>query len=140
MGITNVAKVLVINSRNEVLILTRSSTDTHRPGKLDIPGGGIDLNEDPFSAAQRELSEETGIDISKESLQLLYMGTVFEESLNESVNRILFSCHVDSPNVTLSYEHSDFQWVPFDTLADVYRHHFYTPAMSYARSHGLLPV
>jgi 8-oxo-dGTP diphosphatase len=137
--VTNVAKVLVLNGQNEVLILKRSATDEYRPGKLDLPGGGIDLDEDPFTAVQRELAEEAGITIPRQDLVLLYMGTIFENKLNQSVNRILFACRTRNPTVTLSHEHSNYSWVPFAELDEVYQHHFYSSAIKYAAQKDLLP-
>ncbi|QQO97505.1 NUDIX domain-containing protein [Maribacter phage Molly_5] len=51
---------IVINDDNEIL-LGRCVTEDDRNGMLCFPGGGIDKGEDIFSAAIREVQEETNI-------------------------------------------------------------------------------
>jgi 8-oxo-dGTP pyrophosphatase MutT (NUDIX family) len=51
---------VVVNSKNQVL-LGRCKTDDARNGLLCFPGGGIDGKEDVFTAALREVKEETNI-------------------------------------------------------------------------------
>lgn len=53
--------VLVINDKNQILIIKRAS---HLPngGKYAIPGGFLDRDETTEQGALRELKEETGLD------------------------------------------------------------------------------
>jgi len=51
---------IVLNSKSQVL-LGRCLTDDDRNGKLCFPGGGVEEGEDIFSAAIREIKEETNI-------------------------------------------------------------------------------
>ncbi|MGC4190177.1 MAG: NUDIX domain-containing protein [Thermomicrobiales bacterium] len=61
------ARVLVVNERDEILLIHERYDDVviiERPDLRDLwvlPGGGIDPDEDPETAALRELWEETGL-------------------------------------------------------------------------------
>ncbi|MBT2552061.1 CoA pyrophosphatase [Arthrobacter sp. ISL-5] len=46
----------------DVLLLERAHTLDDHPGQVAFPGGGIDPDESPVSAALREAEEETGVD------------------------------------------------------------------------------
>lgn len=54
------AVAVVINNKNQVL-LGRCVSDDQRNGLLCFPGGGIESKEDVFTAALRELREETNV-------------------------------------------------------------------------------
>jgi 8-oxo-dGTP diphosphatase len=58
------AATLIINDRNEVLLLKRGSTAPWMPNMWNLPGGKIDPGEMPVEAAVREAKEETGIEVS----------------------------------------------------------------------------
>jgi len=57
------AKCIVVNKKNEVLILRMA--DGAGFGKWDIPGGGIEEGEDAELAVKREVKEETRLQIDK---------------------------------------------------------------------------
>ena len=84
-------------------------------GKWGLPGGKLDLGESPEKAAQRELFEETGIQI-QDSI-LLRVGSFFLRI--PEVEFVFHIYHVpiyEKPKVTLSTEHSAYLWATQEDL------------------------
>lgn len=138
MPIKNLAKVLVLNDTEQVLLLRRSDQDEDNPGRLDFPGGGVDEGEQPLQAAVRELLEETGITADAEDLRLIYCKTTFSERKQMSINRMLYVVRVHGVTVRLSHEHSDHQWVDKTQVSTAFPHEVYGVAADYALKYGLL--
>ena len=136
MLIINVAKSLIFNPEGKVLLLVRSNTDSHKPGRLDLPGGGVDLNEDFADAASREVYEESGIQIPPSQYSLMHAGTN-QDHEGESVNRLFFIAHSRTSDVRLSNEHSSYEWLTLDEAIKRFDHPFYGPAMRFVRDNKL---
>jgi len=66
------AATVVKDKKGRILLLRRSSTDPWKPGFWNLPGGRIEPKEKPVQSAARELTEETGLTVSK----LFDVGTV----------------------------------------------------------------
>ncbi len=101
-----VAKIFLENSSGEILILRRSHTAPRRALEWDLPGGWVELGEDPLQAAIRELKEEAGIVI--ESLQEALMTT---DEQDMTIIRHYLIGITGNPPVTLSYEHDQYKWI-----------------------------
>ena len=65
-----VVVVVVFNDAGEVLLIKRK--EEPGKGKWALPSGFVEINEDPYEAASRELYEETGIVIEKLTLINVY--------------------------------------------------------------------
>ena len=134
--------VLVFNEKNEVLVLT-SSEWKERPDRSlmpDLPGGAVELGETEVVGIKRELFEEAGIDLGVEQFQLAYTKTMFYEPKNESISKFLYLAFLNhTPEVTISWEHSAYEWVPLKDVAEKLDHRpFYKEALDYCFSNGLL--
>ena len=65
---------------NEKIVLIRKARGGYK-GKLDLPGGGIEHNENPIEALHRELMEEAGVRVQDEKLIDVFSNNiVWEES------------------------------------------------------------
>ncbi len=138
----SVAKVLVINEKNEALILTVGEYKA-RPDKSfkpDLPGGLVDPGETELIAVKRELEEEAGIVLPTEAFVLAYAKTELFAKENKSITKFLYIAHIDStPEVRISWEHSEFGWVSMDALKNTIElRSFYREAVDYCFKSGLI--
>ena len=108
------AKIFVFNSDGQVLLLQRSETDDHRPLGWDLPGGGVELNENPNVTVIRELKEEAGLACADS--HIFYVGTETEPDYTVT---LLYRGHISGGKVMLSYEHSAYTWVTPAEIAEV---------------------
>ncbi len=108
-----IQKCLVINQEGKILALKRSADDHSRGGSWDLPGGGYEAGEEVVAAIKREVLEESGLvahnprPIHVANHQNVKKG--FFAGLN--VFGICYVCTSWAGEVTLSAEHTEYQWV-----------------------------
>jgi 8-oxo-dGTP pyrophosphatase MutT (NUDIX family) len=115
MGRESSAGVILFRShpQREYLLLDYGS-------HWDLPKGHIEAGEDPQTTAARELQEETGIRDAqfvpgfKESMRYFYRKA--GERMLKVV--IYFLAETSTGNVTLSDEHSGYQWLPYEAALE----------------------
>lgn len=105
LTLESVAKVLVVNEKQQALILTVGDYKA-RPDKSfkpDLPGGLVDPGETELVAVRRELQEEAGIELNEADFGLVYAQTKFYSDEYKSVTKFLYVAHVEAtPEVTIS--------------------------------------
>lgn len=112
-----VAKVVLIAPDGETLLMQRSATDDRRPLEWDLAGGAVDEGEDFVAAAVRETVEEAGIEVNPADLHLSFSMAADTERGN--VCWLFFVCQLNNkPTVSLSHEHSKYQWLPFSEAVE----------------------
>jgi mutator protein MutT len=62
---------VLLNSRDEILLMRRARSDAFAPGLWGLPGGHIHEGETPAQTMQRELDEEIGTGVSLRPLRRL---------------------------------------------------------------------
>ena len=139
--IESVAKAIIINSANKVLILTLGEhlKNPDKSFKPDLPGGLVDPGETERDAVIREVYEETGISLVPSQLEMVYARTEFINSENKSVTKHLYIAHiVEAVEVELSWEHSAYEWVKIDNLQNIVLKSFYDEAVRYCFKNEIL--
>ena len=101
-------KTIIFNDKGEILAIRRSGTDPHRPLTWDLPGGELEIGEDPKEGMLREIKEEVAIDVK--NLQLFDIDGRFNAK-NEYRVGICYKAEAASTDVILSYEHDQFEWI-----------------------------
>ena len=99
-----VAKVVIIDNENRVLMLKRSDYHKKYAGELDLPGGHIKENEPLNKGLAREVLEETG---------LVIKDAIFFKNIK---NKHFYYTKYDSQPIKLSDEHVDYGFYNKDDL------------------------
>ena len=99
-----VAKVIIINQNDQVLMLKRSDYVDKFAGEWDLPGGHIQVGE-PFEVGmRREVKEETGLDVG----ECTFVGKID--------NLDFYCCDYTDKPIKLSHEHTHFRFFPKNKL------------------------
>lgn len=94
----NVAKVVLYDDKNRVLLLKRSNYHKKHAGEWDLPGGHTHVGEGLEDGLAREVKEETGLKIKN---------AVF---CKKSENLHFFHAKLPSSKIKLSSEHVEFKF------------------------------
>jgi 8-oxo-dGTP diphosphatase len=110
-----VAVKAFITNNGKLLLLKRRSNDVHKPGVWDIPGGRLEVGEDPYEGLHRELKEEAGAEG-----QILLPIDVhhFVRDDGQKITMLIFLCKLNSEEVILSEEHEEYKWVDLSSERD----------------------
>lgn len=101
----------------QYLLLQRSEEESYKD-LWSVPSGSIEREESVYDALQREVQEETGIEIGigeAEKVGCLY----FRHPSISIVFHIFRVLREEVPKVVLNFEHQDYQWVSFAKASQV---------------------
>jgi 8-oxo-dGTP diphosphatase len=121
----NIARTVILDQDDRVLVLKRADDDDYNPGGPDLPGGGIEPGETPRQAAIRETLEESGIELADDALREVYRDVQDVPNGNRirRLTRTFFAACVENPKVKLKRdEHKDFDWLPIDEAREAFVH------------------
>ena len=107
-------KALIVQDRR-VLVLKRAATAGSGAGGWDLPGGGLEFGEEPLAGIAREISEETGL-IAR--IDRLLFATSHISGDMHCVG-LVYLGNSDSRDVTLSTEHTEFDWITKQRLEEI---------------------
>ena len=107
---------IIINNRNEVLLLKRSSSSGTEPGTWSRPGGQVEHGEIAEEAVKREIKEELGIDI--EVMRFLEMTQMIKEGKHWIALGFLAKHVSGEPRNTEPDKHDEVKWFPLSRLPE----------------------
>jgi 8-oxo-dGTP pyrophosphatase MutT (NUDIX family) len=93
---SQVAKVVIIDNENRVLLLKRSDYHKKHAGELDLPGGHLKKNESILKGLAREVKEETGLEVE------------YPAFFKKEGNKHFYHARYNSQPINLSDEHVDY--------------------------------
>ncbi len=104
----------------------------HKPNSWDFPKGLIEKGESPEIAALRECREETGIEVEKlmpgfkETIRFFFKVKYKYQiarglKIGETVLKFVtyFLAQSKTKDVMVSFEHEDYEWLPFDRVVEI---------------------
>lgn len=103
----NAVKAFIIKD-GQVLLLKRRPNDTHKPGAWDVPGGRLELGENPFDGLKREAMEEASIGIEIVMPLDVHYFTLDD---GQKIQLTIFLCKQTEGEIKLSEEHTEYKWV-----------------------------
>ncbi|HYE22359.1 MAG TPA: NUDIX domain-containing protein [Verrucomicrobiae bacterium] len=107
------AKAFIIKD-GKLFMIRRRPNDPHKPGAWDIPGGRLELGENPFEGLKRETREEISSDVE------ILMPIAVNHFVRDDGQRItltMFLCNLEGDNIKLSEEHQEYRW--FDIIKEI---------------------
>ncbi len=107
-----VAKLIIICD-SEYLMLYRDKHPTFG-NDPDLAGGTLEEGESLLETMIREVQEEIGVDVAQRTIEELYTGTDYSR---HGTHYVLYRTYLDKkPNITISWEHVDYEWLDRDTF------------------------
>ena len=107
-------KVLLKNPEGRYLIMRRSPIKYPETQKWDIPGGRIDTGSELIKNLIREVSEETGLEMTS-TPKLVAAQDILKSGQEKHVVRLTYTSTAEG-EPHLSEEHTEYKWV---TLGDL---------------------
>ena len=115
-------KAVILNDKDEVLLIKRPEKDHHGAGKWDLPGGKLEAGEYIQEGLNREIKEETGLESETETILLADdFGKKYDKKIKigdkeyiVSGKGLRFLARYRSGEVKLSEEHKKFVWVSLE--------------------------
>jgi 8-oxo-dGTP diphosphatase len=105
-------KAFIVRDK-KLLLLQRRGNDVHKPGAWDIPGGRLELGENPMDGLKREVLEETGFHVEQKlPLQVQH----FTRDDGQNITMLIFLCVTHETEPKLSEEHQSYKWVDTDVV------------------------
>lgn len=124
-------KAFIINNKNKLLTIKRSSKDNFQPNTWEFPGGKLEDGEDPHKGLIREIKEEIGLKI--EIIQPLNIQHFTIKQEKRIITMIIFYCKTKSNKLKLSDEHSDYQWINLNEAKKLITPHFHKEIEIYTK-------
>lgn len=109
----------VVAHQGKILVLQRSKDDDSFPGLWELPSGKREPFESSLNALQREVMEETGLQVEPLMPISLFEFAVEKEEEIRDVTQINYLVKTTTkPRVKLSVEHQNYAWISPEEIND----------------------
>ncbi|MBQ6512405.1 NUDIX domain-containing protein [Methanobrevibacter sp.] len=124
----------ICEADDKILLLKVRSKSGHDANKWEIPGGKVKKGEFFDDALRREFLEETGLEITIESLFNAIQNDYTACKTNEQVKSIqlIMKVTAEIDEVNISEEHDDFKWFAKEEIRELYENDLLSKAASNA--------
>lgn len=119
--------IWIMDKEGRIFLTRRSMEKRYAPGKWENPAGHVQAGETPVYAVIRELSEETGLDVSEEQITLLgcscnwpYLGRDYGVHMDVDLSEVRFQ----------KGETCGAKWVTFTEFVDMIKAGEFAPSMA----------
>ena len=100
----------VIKQWNKYLIGLRSEKAKYFPLHWDFPGGKLEPDEEPFSGIEREVKEETNLDVRALAVIGVYEFDIDRSGPEDVHEFTIYSTEILGWDLALSDEHLEHRW------------------------------
>ena len=111
----------VVFKDDKILLVQRSKNDSFQPGKWELPGGKLDIGQEPNEALEREVLEETGLYVKLTSPKFFVDTKMLASGSYAGMACVLIvgEAKVIGGKLKLSEEHDDYKWVTIEEAFDI---------------------
>lgn len=109
--IKNVVGAIVLNEKNEVLIMSRKADD-FMGGIDELPSGNMESGENIYDALAREVKEETNLDMEK--VTSFVNSFDYISGSGKKARQFNFAVTVKSTEDVKLTEHDSYKWLSID--------------------------
>ena len=100
----------IIKQDDKVLLLRRSGGNPKYERLYELPGGKVDFGEDPKATLQREVSEETGLEVLTLQLSNVYSILDEEDPQKQYISLVFWVGVQGGHHIAVSNEHDKYSW------------------------------
>lgn len=100
----------IIKQSDKILLLRRHGGTPEFEGLYELPGGKVDFGQDPKAALQREVTEETGLEIVTMQLSDVYSNLDTADLQKQYISLVFWVSIQGGSRIQLSSEHNKYVW------------------------------
>ena len=107
-----------VHMRPSEVLLIRRGKEPHR-GRLALPGGFMEIGEDPVDSAVRELREETGVVVNRDLELVCVLGAPLRDPRGRVVSIVYVAVVNDDVVAAAGDDAADAQWIGVHDAMDM---------------------